>query len=101
MCNRPMSTMTGEPEGNREPMTTKESSAAQKTRIRVRRVSGGRPNRGVGLFCARSIRRFNDCLFRLGDIGFGPCREQGQRRVPFLALDPGLPKDAHQQAATD
>jgi hypothetical protein len=23
------------------------------------------------------------------------------KRFPFLALDPGLPKDAHQQAATD
>ena len=45
--------------------------------------------------------RFNDRLFRLGDIGLGPCREQDQSASQFLPVDPGLPKDAHQQAATD
>src|ERR1035437_9572329 len=44
--------------------------------------------------------RFNDCLFRLGDIGLGPCREQNQSA--WQAEAPAPPwKDAHQQAATD
>src|ERR1035437_2051379 len=66
MCKRPMSTMTGEAAGNREPMTTQHISAAQRTRMRARRVSGGRPNRGVGLFCCRSMLSINCRLFRLG-----------------------------------
>src|ERR1039458_7931822 len=71
----------------------------------VAEFSGGRPNRASLVF-GRSMLRFNDCLFRLGDIGLGPCREQHQSAwqaeapaPPFPALDPGLPKDAHQQAA--
>src|ERR1035437_4996974 len=44
--------------------------------------------------------RFNDCLFRLGDIGLGPCREQNQSA--WQAEAPAPPwKDGHQQAATD
>src|ERR1035437_3348135 len=69
MCRRPVSTMTRDAAGNTEPTMTQHISTAQKARMRARRVSGGRPNRGVGLFCARSMLRFNGCLFRLGDIG--------------------------------
>src|ERR1035441_1441487 len=43
----------------------------------VAEFSGGRPNRASLIF-GRSMLRFNDCLFRLGDIGLGPCREQNQ-----------------------
>src|ERR1035437_7766335 len=100
MCKRPMPTMTGEAAGNREPMTTQHISAAQRTRMRARRVSGGRPNRGVDLFCCRSMLSINCRLFRLGDIGLGPCREQNQSA--WQAEAPAPPwKDAHQQAATD
>src|ERR1035437_511332 len=100
MCKRPMSTMTGDAAGNREPMTTQHISAAQRTRMRARRVSGGRPNRGVGLFCCRSMLSINCRLFRLGDIGLGPCREQNQSA--WQAEAPAPPwKDGHQQAATD
>src|ERR1017187_3777033 len=43
----------------------------------VAEFSGGRPNRASLVF-GRSMLRFNDCLFRLGDIGLVPCREQNQ-----------------------
>src|ERR1035437_6098491 len=39
-------------------------------------------------------------LFRLGDIGLGPCREQNQSAWQAEAPAPAW-KDAHQQAATD
>src|ERR1017187_1128190 len=43
----------------------------------VAEFSGGRPNRASLVF-GRSMLRFNDCLFRLGDIGLGPCRKKIQ-----------------------
>src|ERR1017187_9824717 len=108
MRKRPMSTISGEAAGNKEPTTTQQTSTAQKARISVRRVWGARRNRGVDLSCCRSMLSINCRLFRLGDIGLGPCREQNQGAgqaeapaPPFPALDPGLPKDAHQQAAGD
>jgi hypothetical protein len=47
--------MTGDAAGNRDPMTTLQINATQKTSIRVSCVSGGRPNRAVGLFCSRTM----------------------------------------------
>src|ERR1017187_10046402 len=65
----------------------------------VAEFSGGRPNRASLVF-GRSMLRLNDCLFRLGDIGLGPCREQNQSA--WQAEAPAPPwKDGHQQAATD
>src|ERR1035441_10696150 len=79
---------------------TQHISTAQKARMSARRVSGGKPNRGVGLFCCRSMLSINGCLFRLGGtiLDLGGTKS---KRFPFLPRDPGLPKDAHQQAAPD
>src|ERR1035441_4395045 len=69
MCRRPMSTITGEAAGNKEPMMTQPSSTPQRDRIRVRHVFR-RPNRGVDLLRCRSMLSINGCLFRLGELAF-------------------------------
>src|ERR1035441_5130433 len=51
--------MTQEAAGDSEPTTTKQIRTAQRTMSTVRRVSGGRPNRGVSLFCCRNMLPFN------------------------------------------
>jgi hypothetical protein len=81
-----MSTITGEAAGNNDPITTQQMSTAQKARMRAHRVSGGRPNRGVGLFCARSMLRFNGCLFRLGDIPAGRRKRTSKPRPDVLRV---------------
>ena len=51
MRKRPMFTIRGEAAGDKEPITTQQTSTAQKAKMSVRRVWGARPYRGVGLFC--------------------------------------------------
>src|ERR1017187_2618512 len=70
MCKRPISTISAEAAGDKEPITTQQMSAAQKARMRARRVSGGRPSRGGGLFCFPSM---------LPSIGVGEVAYDGER----------------------
>src|ERR1039458_8300073 len=72
MCKRPISTISTEAAGDKEPITTQQMSAAQKARMRARRVSGGRPSRGVGLFCFPSM---------LPSIGVGEVAYDGERPI--------------------
>src|ERR1035437_3701463 len=105
-----MSTMTGEAAGNREPMTTQHISAAQRTRMRVRHVSGGKPNRGVGLFCCRIMLSINCRLFRLGALDQTYARvpaarptvlQNGLQLLPLHSIDAGIAKNPGQKAGAD